>query len=65
MKNSYAQKLNTVEYWLKVVPLRHLEGKDFTTGYSARIDAVTQQIVQKIFEALEHGAGIEYITRNK
>ena len=65
VKNSYAQKLNTVEYWLKVVPLRHLEGKDFTTGYSARIDAVTQQIVQKIFEALEHGAGIEYITTKK
>ena len=65
VKNIYAQKLNTVEYWLRVVPLRHIEGKDFTTGYGAKIDAISLPVVQSIFEALDKGAGIEYITTKK
>ena len=57
--------MKSEEYWLKVMPLRHLEGKDFTTGYSAKIDAVTSQTIQNIFKALDEGAGVEYITTKK
>lgn len=65
VKNTYAQRVKSEEYWLKVMPLRHLEGKDFTTGYSAKIDAVTSQTIQNIFKALDEGAGVEYITTKK
>jgi hypothetical protein len=53
------------QYWLKVIPLRHLEGKDFTTGYAAKIDSVTPDGIKAVFQALEKGAGAEVITRNK
>jgi hypothetical protein len=45
--------------------LRHLEGKDFTTGASAKIDAVTAQILHRVFAAMGEGAGIEYIITKK
>ena len=45
--------------------LRHLEGKDFTTGASAKIDAVTAQMLDGVFAAMGKGAGIEYITTKK
>ena len=65
VKNSYALQSQTPDYWLRVIPLRHLEGKDFTTGAAAKIDAVSLEGVQKVFKALEEGAGIDYITKKK
>lgn len=65
LKNSYALQAKSPGYWLRVVPLRHLEGKDFTTGASAKIDAVSQEAVQNVFRALGEGAGMEYITIKK
>ena len=60
VKNSYALQTQTADYWLRVIPLRHLEGKDFTTGYDAKIDAVSLPVLQRIFSALNNGAGLEY-----
>lgn len=61
MKNAYALRMNTPDYWLRVIPLRHLEGKDFTTGYASKIDAVSADQVKAVFKVLEDGAGVEYI----
>lgn len=65
LKNSYALQAKSPGYWLRVVPLRHLEGKDFTTGAAAKIDAVSQEDVRNVFKALCGGAGMEYITIKK
>ena len=65
LKNSYALQAMKPGYWLRVVPLRHLEGKDFTTGAAAKIDAVSQEDVRNVFKALCGGAGMEYITIKK
>lgn len=63
MKNAYALQMRAPEYWLRVIPLRHLEGKDFTSGCAAKIDAVTAEQVKNIFETLEKGAGVEYVIK--
>ena len=65
LKNSYGLRMQSPEYWLKVIPLRYLEGKDFTTGYDAKIDAVTVEMLQHVFKALDNGAGIEYVITKK
>lgn len=65
LKKSYALQSETASYWLRVIPLRHQEGKDFTTGAAAKIDAVTLQELQNVLNALDKGAGIEYITTKK
>ena len=65
LKNLYAQQAKDPQYWLRVMQLRHLEGKDFTTGASAKIDAVTAQMLDGVFAAMGKGAGIEYITTKK
>ena len=65
LKKSYALQAKMPQYWLRVAPLRHLEGKDFTTGAAEKIDAVTPQAVRNVFSALGKGAGIEYITTKK
>lgn len=66
LKNLCSRQMPDPQYWLRVVPLRHLEGKDYTTGYAAKIDAVSLQMLQHVLDALDEGAGLEYITiRNK
>lgn len=65
VKNAYALQMQNPEYWMHVIPLRHMEGKDFTTGYAAKIDAVTTAQVKDIFKTLEDGAGVEYIIKEK
>lgn len=65
VKNAYALQMQNPEYWMRVIPLRHMEGKDFTTGYAAKIDAVTTAQVKDIFKTLEDGAGVEYIIKEK
>ena len=65
LKNSYQLHLQTVDYWLHAMTLRHMEGKDFTTGNAAKIDAVTPQVLQQVFKAIANGSGMEYITTKK
>jgi hypothetical protein len=65
LKNACTLQMKEAEYWMHVVPLRHLEGKDFTTGFSAKIDAVTVDVLERVFMALSEGAGIEYVTIKK
>ena len=65
VKHKYALQMEQPQYWLKVIPLRHIEGKDFTTGYASKIDSVTSDKIKAVFQAIQDGAGYECITRNK
>ena len=49
------------EYWLEAIRLRYMEGKDFTTGAEARIQALTETHVRKILSMLDNGTKVEYI----
>jgi hypothetical protein len=61
MKHKYAVQMKEPAYWLQAMAMRYLDGKDYTTGYAAKIDAVTENDVRKIFDLLEMGSKIEYI----
>lgn len=40
-------------YWLHAIALRHLDGKDFTTGYEAKADAMTPEKVSSLLRSLD------------
>lgn len=61
LKKYIAERKKDPEYWLNVVSLRYLEGKDFTTGCDARIDAVTVDKVKELLTSLVNGTRVEYI----
>ena len=61
MKHKYAVQMKEPAYWLQAMAMRYLDGKDYTTGYAAKIDAVTENDVRKILDLLEMGSKIEYI----
>jgi hypothetical protein len=53
--------MNEPEYWLHAMVMRYLDGKDYTSGYAAKIDAVSENDIRKILDLLEKGSKIEYI----
>ena len=65
MKHKYAVLMAEPEYWLHATAMRYLDGKDYTTGYAARIDAVSESDIRKILDLLETGSKIEYIINSK
>ena len=65
MKHKYAVKMQDPDYWLHATALRYLDGKDYTTGHAARIDAVSEADIRKILGLLETGSKIEYIINSK
>ena len=48
-------------YWTDAITLRYLDGKDLTTGYAAKIDAVTADKVRNVFAVLNEGSKVEYV----
>lgn len=65
LKAACTLQVTKPEYWLRAIPLRYLEGKDFTSGFASKIDAVSLEVIKQVFEALSEGAGIEYVTTKK
>lgn len=65
LKDKLRLEMQNPSYWLDAVVRRHLAGKDFTTGYEARIDAQTVDKVKEILSRLNDGTRVEYITRKK
>ena len=45
--------------------VRHLDGKDLTTGYASRIDAVKASDVQAVLDLLESGSKVEYVIKGR
>ena len=62
LKKDIAERKKTPEYWLQQISMRYLDGKDFTTGCDAKIDAVTADKVKALLASLIDGPKVEYIT---
>lgn len=64
LKNELALKMKDPQYWTDAIAVRYLDGKDWTSNYSARIDAVTPDMVKQILTSLDNGCKVEYVTIN-
>ena len=65
LKNDVTYRMKTPDYWVNAISRRQLEGKDFTTDYKARIDAVNTDKVKQILISLNNASKVEYIIRTK
>ncbi len=63
LKHRLTQEKNTPEYWRRAIERRYLDGKDFTTGCDARIDAVTAEDVRSLLGKLSEGSKVEYVIK--
>lgn len=65
LKNDVTYRMKSPLYWIDAITMRHIEGKDFTTDYKAKIDAVTTGKVREILTSLNNASKVEYIIRKK
>lgn len=65
LKKHVSVQKETPEYWLKALTMRYLDGKDFSTGCDARIDAVTEEKVRALLSSLKTGTSVEYIINGR
>ena len=65
LKNDITYRMKSPNYWVNAISRRQLEGKDFTTDYKARIDAVNTAKVKQILTSLNNASKVEYIIRTK
>ena len=63
LKGQMALEMKMPHYWTHAVAMRYMDGKDFTTGYEAKIDAVTVDKVRCILASLTDASRVEYIIR--
>ena len=61
LKGHLALKVTDPQYWTHALAMRYLDGKDFTTSYEARVDAVTAEKVKSILATLSNTSRVEYI----
>lgn len=61
LKGNIELKLNDPRYWVQAIVKRHLDGKDFTTSYASKIDAVTPSKVKAVLAPLSSTTRVEYI----
>lgn len=61
LKDRMKSDMKDPDYWLDVISRRHLAGKDFTSGYEARINSVNVDKVRAILAGLSDGTRVEYI----
>lgn len=62
LKNRMEVDMKDPVYWVNAITVRYLDGKDFTTGYSANIDALSKADVKRIFTLIDKGCKVEYVT---
>ncbi len=62
LKNRVAYDMKTPSFWVHAIVLRYLDGKDLTSNYAAKIDAVTPEKVMSILNLLDDGSKVEYVT---
>ena len=63
LKGRLALEMTTPEYWTHAVAMRYMDGKNLTTGYESRIDAVTVDKVKSILASLADASRVEYIIK--
>lgn len=61
LKGCMALEMKDPFYWLNVISRRYLAGKDFTSGYEQKIDAVTAEKVKDLLVMLNKGSKVEYV----
>lgn len=61
LKSYLADKMKDPQYWSDAIAKRFLDGKDFTTGYAGRVDAVNVEKVKQIMSALNGGTKVEFV----
>ena len=61
LKSYLADKMKDPLYWNDAIAKRFLDGKDFTTSYAARIDAVNAEKVRQMIAALNGGTKVEFV----
>jgi predicted Zn-dependent peptidase len=65
LKHNRQVKEKSPEYWVNALLFRYLDGKDFTTGYAANVDAVSSEDVIDLLMSLNKSGKVEYIIRKK
>ena len=61
LKHNRSVRSSKPEFWVNALLLRYLEGKDFTSGYEARVDKVSAESVKALLESLNGSGKVEYI----
>ena len=63
LKGRLALEMEQPQYWTQALAMRYLDGKNFTTGYEARIDAVTVEKIKDILASLADASRVEYVIK--
>ena len=63
LKGHLAVLMKSPQYWTHAVTMRYMDGKNFTTGYEAKIDAVSVDRVRDILSSLSDASRVEYIVK--
>lgn len=63
LKGRMAIEMQEPQYWTRAVAMRYMDGKNFTTGYEGKIDAVTADRVSALLASLADASRVEYIIR--
>lgn len=62
LKNRLSLEMKDPMYWVDAITIRYLDGKDLTTGYAAKIDALTKEDISRVLMLLDRGCKVEYVT---
>ncbi len=65
LKNRVSYDMKTPSFWVHAIVLRYLDGKDLTSNYAVKIDAVTPEKVMSILNLLADGSKVEYVTNKR
>lgn len=65
LKHNRSVRVKSPDYWVNALLLRHLEGKDFTTGYDKKLDGVSTDHVRALLSSVNDSGKVEYIKRKK
>lgn len=63
LKNYISERLKDPDYWMDAVSRRYIDGKDFTSNYAQRLDAVTSEQVKRLLSDLYEGSKVEYVVK--
>ena len=65
LKHRVGLEMKDPAYWTNAIVVRYLDGKDLTTGYASKIDALTADKIERILRMLDAGSKVEYVTIKK
>lgn len=65
VKSLIAQRMSEPGYWLDALAKRYLDGKDFTTSYAAKVDAVNADKIRALLSEVNNGSKVEYVVNQK